>query len=444
MITSLFGTDGIRGAVGTSPFTREQLPMLGSAFAQWAHETYGEHPRIIIASDTRQSCAFIKAALASGLLQYPVQLYDAGVISTPALCYLTQKTNMVDCGIMISASHNHYSDNGIKVIDARRGKISHEDEQRISELYATHTLPEYPYQSLGSHYYLSDAAARYSVAVSAWFTPDFLQGKTIVLDCAHGALSALAPTIFEQVGATVIVLNNTPSGTNINEDCGALHPKSVQAAVQRYNADAGFAFDGDGDRVIAVSRSGEIKDGDDLLALLLDHPRYCTTPSVVGTDMTNQGFISFLRQRNISLIRTKVGDKYIAQSLEQQQLILGGEQSGHIIIRDYLDTGDGLFTALRVLEAMSITNNWYMKTFTKFPQLLISIPVAIKKDLSTPAIATIIEQGNAQLKSGRLVVRYSGTENVLRIMIEDNELSYVQQLGNYLSDALKQALSLPS
>ena len=217
----------------------------------------------------------------------------------------------------------------------------------------------------------------------------------------------------------------------------------MQVAIHKYNADVGFAFDGDGDRVIGVSRTGEIKDGDDLLALLLDHPEYRTTLCLVGTDMTNQGFISFLQKRNISLIRTKVGDKYIAQCLEQKQLMLGGEQSGHIIMRNYLDTGDGLFTALRVLEAMTVTHNWDMITFNKFPQLLISIPVAIKKDLSTPAIATIIEQGHAQLKSGRLVIRYSGTENVLRIMIEDDELSYVHQLGNYLSDALKQVLSLP-
>ncbi|MFI5332494.1 MAG: phosphoglucosamine mutase [Candidatus Babeliales bacterium] len=441
MIPSLFGTDGIRGTVGTHPFTRETLPALGSALAQWALETYGTHPRIMIASDTRQSCAFIKAALASGLLQHSVKLYDTQILPTPALCYITQKMGIVDCGIMISASHNLYSDNGIKIIDARRGKLSAYDEQRITDLYTTHQFPEHPYHALGSHEYLFDAATHYSSALSALCTPQFLHGNTIVIDCANGALSTLAPSVFEYFGAQVITLNNTPNGTNINEDCGALHPRSTQAAVARYNADVGFAFDGDGDRVIAISKNGEIKDGDDMLALLLDHPRYCTTPTVVGTDMTNQGFLSFLKQRNISLIRTKVGDKYIAQCLEQQQLILGGEQSGHIIMRDYLDTGDGLCTALRVLEAMSITNNWDMNTFTKFPQLLINIPVAVKKDLSAPAIASIIEQGNAQLKSGRLVVRYSGTENVLRIMIEDDELSYVQQLGNYVADALKQVLS---
>lgn len=441
MSVSLFGTDGIRGPVGRAPFTQEQLPLLGSALAQWSQETYGHHARIALACDTRQSCAYIKAALASGLLHYPIKLSDAGILSTPALSYFTQKMNQVDCGIIISASHNPYNDNGIKIIDARHGKLSAAHEQRISELYTSHTFPENLYHTFGSQEYIPHAALHYSAAVSSWFSPNFLRGKTIVLDCANGALSALAPQIFEQLGAHVIALNNTPNGTNINAACGALHPTAVKIAVERYNADAGFAFDGDGDRVIAVSKNGEIKDGDDILALLLDHPRYCTTSIVVGTDMTNHGFISFLKQRNIRLIRTKVGDKYIAHCLEQEQLLLGGEQSGHIIIRDYLDTGDGLFTALCALEAMSITNNWNMRTFTKFPQLLINIPVSVKKDLSTPAIAHIIEQGNAQLRSGRLVVRYSGTENVLRIMVEDDELSYVQQLGNYVANALKEVLS---
>src|SRR5579872_4867145 len=441
MTSSLFGTDGIRGTVGNAPFTLEQLPRLGKAVAAWAMETYGPRPQILVGHDTRGSCSFIKAALQSGLLLHPVTIYDAQVLSTPALYYLTRSQGLFSCGIMISASHNPYHDNGIKLIDASGGKIASNDEQTITNLFATSSLHTINYGSLGTTHSWHEGVDRYIQHVISWFPPEMLAGKKIVLDFAHGATYMLAPRIFAALGATTIALHHEPNGMNINNNCGSLHPEALQQAVTAHNADIGFAFDGDGDRVIAVSRSGEIKDGDDMLALLLAHPHYKETKTVVGTEMTNQGFELYLRERGKELIRTRVGDKYVAQRLEADDLFIGGEPSGHIITRDYLNTGDGIFTALRLLESLTISNNWDMETFQKFPQILINIPIRFKKDLGTSPIAEIIDATHAQLQSGRVVVRYSGTEDVLRIMVEDRELSDVQRLSSYLSQALAQELS---
>lgn len=440
MIKNLFGTDGIRGTVGTYPFKMEQLPHLGNAIALWILEKYGANARIVLAADTRESGPFLKAALQSGLLLHPLMIFDAGVLSTPAVCLLTQ--NLYECGIIISASHNHYLDNGIKIVTYDTGKISYDDELRISFLFSNSSFDTYTYSSMGNNQFLEDASTEdYEEYFSSFFQPNFLKGRKIVLDCAHGALYQLAPRIFTLFGAELVVLNNDPDGTNINHQCGALHPQELQQAVVEHNADIGFAFDGDGDRVIGVSKHGELKDGDDMLAVLLQHPLFASTSTIVGTDMTNYGFECYINSRQKKLIRTAVGDKYVAQKLEQENLLLGGEQSGHIIMRDYLATGDGLFTAFRILEALEFSNNWDMKTFEKYPQILINVPITSKKDLARDPFATLIAESSALLHSGRIIVRYSGTENLLRIMIEDNELQHAQHIGSALSKALQKELS---
>jgi phosphoglucosamine mutase len=441
MKKNLFGTDGIRGRVGVHPFTRDALPELGSALGAWILKTYGPGASVLLAHDTRNSCSWVKAALTSGMLLHPLHLVDAQVLPTPAvLCLIQKKLSHFSCGIIISASHNPYQDNGIKIIDAATGKISHADETTITELFYADSVEQQ--QSLfGTSTALANASELYAETVTALFPPLFLRGKTIVLDCAHGATSSLAETIFTACGAKVIVINSQPTGTNINECCGALHPEELQRAVLEHKADAGFAFDGDGDRVIAVSSHGEVKNGDDILALLSQHPLYSSQPVVIGTIMSNQGFELFLRNNGKLLVRAAVGDKYVAQELNAKNLLLGGEQSGHIIVRDYLPSGDGIVAALRTVEALQHTHNPTMETFTKYPQVLLNIAVPTKKDLSLSPFREIIEVNQSQLSTGRLLVRYSGTESVLRIMAEAENLEQAQSTAALVSQQLAHALS---
>ncbi len=448
---NLFGTDGIRNAIGSSPFTTQELHALGGAIGSWLSQKYPQSPFILLAHDTRISCSWVKAALQTGLLMHRVRIFDAEVLPTPAVSKLLQILNLqgmpVSVGIVISASHNSYEDNGIKIIDAKNGKISEADELVISRLFheqltdccASH-MHGHPQ---GINQNLSAIQDGYVQAIEKKFTPGFLRGKKIVLDCAHGATSWIAPKIFELLGATVITLNASPSGMNINENCGALHPEQLQAAVIKDSADIGFAFDGDGDRVIAVSAQGEIKNGDDLIAILTKHPNY-NQATVVGTIMANAGFEAYLKSNGKELLRTAVGDKYVAEAMTANSLKLGGEQSGHIILGDYLNTGDGIFAALRVCETLGILNDWSMNTFTKYPQYLANVAVKTKKDLNAAPLADIIAATKSKITDGRVVVRYSGTEPLLRIMAEaptqEEAQHIVQKLSEQLADQLKDTL----
>ncbi len=439
MNTNIFGTDGIRARVGSSPFTQTHVPRLGHALAQWIQNKYGNNATLLLAHDTRQSCSWIKASIKESLLRYPITVHDAQIVSTPAVCKLISKSTTFNCGIMISASHNPYYDNGIKIIDAQNGKLTTQDELIISQLFHENRPPKM-YAQLGTILELSTAKDHYIESLTDYFTPGFLQGTHVVLDCAHGATSSIAAPIFSRLGAHVIEINNTPNGTNINEHCGPLHPQDLQKAVSNHQAHAGFAFDGDGDRVIAVNHYGQIKDGDDLLALLNNHPRYAQQPAIVGTIMSNQGLAVFLENNHKQLLRTSVGDKYVTEQLVQENLLLGGEQSGHIIMRDYLNSGDGIFTALRILETIIHTNNWDMTTFEKYPQILINIPITQKKDLHKPPFSSIIAEHESKLHSGRVLVRYSGTEPILRVMVEDCNKATVEQVSTGLAHDLEQAL----
>ena len=273
------------------------------------------------------------------------------------------------------------------------------------------------------------------------YFPGMLTGLTIVLDVAHGATYQVAPEIFSRLGAQVIAINHEPDGYNINKACGALHLTSLQESVTRFQADIGFAFDGDGDRVIAVNRHGIVKNGDDILALLLEHPDYESVPEIVGTIMTNQGLVPFLKEKNKQLIRTSVGDKYIAEQLTKKQLLLGGEPSGHIILQNMINTGDGILVALKLLETLQHTENWDLETFTPFPQVMLNIPVAHKRDLNELPYRTIIDAAEQQLPEGRILVRYSGTELLLRVMVESNTHTGAMQACQDLANTLIKALS---
>jgi phosphoglucosamine mutase len=436
-----FGTDGVRGRADAFPFTDEALVALGYAIGQWAQQVYGKIPRVVIGSDTRRSGERIKTSLCNGLVQGGgCQILDAGVLTTPGIFEIISGDMSCDLGVVISASHNPYHDNGIKLFDARRCKITADDEHKIVGAFEQHfgcvsvissqqTLETWP-----------EAVIRYQQDMIARFKPLFLYNVKVVLDCANGAAYKIAPEIFRSLGATVITLADKPNGTNINDTCGSLHPEELARVVRAQGADAGFAFDGDADRVIAVNRLGEIKDGDDILALLLSLPVYNKVSHVVGTLFTNKGFEEYLGGQGKRLFRTKVGEKYVAAKLEEENLPLGGEMSGHIITRDYLATGDGIFVALKVLESIIVADNWDMVTFHKFPQILVNVPVHNKRDLSLQPYAALIEEHERMINTGRIIVRYSGTEPLLRVMTEAPTGEQAHNVATSLAQALQRAL----
>lgn len=437
---NMFGTDGIRTTIGKSPLTSAALPQLGRSLGQWIVNRYGPNAQVIIGHDTRISCDFVKAGLTSGMLLYPITLHDAHVLPTPGVYLLMEKNPRFDCGIIISASHNPFFDNGIKIVDRKNGKLSADDEKELSRLF--HAAPQdEDYTKLGTIEQYNNATNDYISTIINHFDNQFLNDKVIVLDCANGATSSVAPVLFEKLGATVHTINASPNGTNINDQCGALHTEQLQKAVIKHKADAGFAFDGDGDRVIAVNRLGQQKNGDDIIALLLEHPHYQKAKRVVGTIMTNQGMETYLKTLGIELIRTPVGDKYVLEQLKKENLLLGGEQSGHIIMRDFLDTGDGIVTALTLLEALVKTNNWDMNTFKTYPQILINVPITEKKQLTKSPLAEVIAHYKAQLLDGRIEVRYSGTEPLLRVMTEDSDADHAQLVCSKLAQQLQKELN---
>lgn len=438
MGNNIFGTDGIRTTVGSGPLTHTDIPRLGYAIACWATKKYGSPLRIILAHDSRISGEWMSSSLTSGLLLAPITVEYARVLPTPAVCNLLQQRADLHLGIVISASHNAYQDNGIKIIDRITGKISQKDEETISTWYHKKTVPSY--REFGSFQLYNGAAQEYVADVNNRFPSDLLAHKKVILDCAHGANSFVAPALFRAVGAEVIAIHNTPNGTNINDQCGALHVNKLQNLMLKEHADIGFAFDGDGDRVMAITKQGTVKNGDDMLALLTSHPAYQQEKTIVGTIMSNHGLDLFLRTQAKQLVRTPVGDKYIADYLQQHNGLLGGEQSGHIILNDYLPTADSIVTALRIIEIISQTDNWNLNTFTHYPQILVNVPVGQKRDLQDPSIAAIIADYEAQLNTGRLVVRYSGTENLLRVMVEDTEQQTAQRISSSLASTLQKEL----
>jgi phosphoglucosamine mutase len=439
-----FGTDGIRAHADEFPFTPLALNALGKAIAQWAIEKYKTlKPGVLIGYDTRQSCPQIKNGLISGLTHFQLDIVDGGILPTPTVYQLIKDNTRFNVGIVISASHNPYYDNGIKLFDAKVSKLTKNDEEHIVTYFETWyakeqylhttTLP----QTLVETW--TNAEQCYQKKITSYFPQQFLKGIKIVLDCANGATSHLAPNLFTQLGADVIAIANQPTGTNINEKCGALYPENLQKQVLMHHAHIGFAFDGDGDRLIVVNQSGQIKNGDDVLFLLLSLPEYASTPVVVSTVMSNQGLENALNKLHKRLIRTKVGDKYVAEALVTNNLPIGGEVSGHTIIKDHMPTSDGIFVALKILEAAIIHNNWNLTTFQAFPQILLNIPINNKKDLSKPPLSNIIASYEQKLTNGRVLVRYSGTEKILRIMIEAHTQELAQNTAKALAQELQQA-----
>ena len=443
-----FGTDGIRGKANQYPFTRKDLIHLGMAIAKWSIIKYkNKHPKVLLGYDTRISSPRIKEDLKQGLSTFPIYIIDGGLLPTPAVCKLIQnKKNQAyknfNFGIVISASHNPYDDNGIKLFDAKNSKLKIEDEKIIIKNFKeTEELTNIKQHPKSKVEFWGAAKESYKNNILSFFKNNFLSGIKIVLDCANGATYKIAPEIFTLLGAKVITIFSKPNGKNINHNCGALNPEQLKNSIIENKADIGFGFDGDGDRLILISRSGKITNGDDILTLLSEHNKFKKLKTIVSTIMSNLGFEEYLKNQNKFLIRTAVGDKHVASKLIEQKLLLGGENSGHIIMKDYMNSGDGIFAALRTLETIIQTNNWDIKTFIKVPQICINISVSTKKDLSCLPFSKIIKKQKDILKNGRIIIRYSGTENLLRIMTEDKNKVLANNVAKTLSFELANALN---
>ncbi len=440
-----FGTDGIRGRVGEHPITAEFMLKLG-----WAVGRVLQAPgfnKVVIGKDTRISGYMFESALEAGLSAAGVNIALLGPMPTPGIAYLT-RTLHACAGIVVSASHNPYYDNGIKFFSRDGQKLPDAAEERIEALLEQPMVTTEP-NALGKAERVVDAAGRYiEFCKSTIPASTSLAGMKIVVDCAHGATYYVAPSVFNEMGATVIPLGVSPDGLNINQDCGSTHPAVLCEMVKQQNADLGVALDGDGDRVIMVDHRGEILDGDELLFIIArDRLRAGGRfNAVVGTLMTNLGLEMALRALGLELRRAKVGDRYVMERLLAENLLLGGESSGHIICLDRTSTGDGIVSALQVLSAMlrSGKNLHDLKAgMSKYPQTLINVSVTGRVDLERAPIQEAVRAVESQLGDhGRVLLRPSGTEPVVRVMVEGADASVVERHARELAAVVRDTLSV--
>jgi phosphoglucosamine mutase len=423
----LFGTDGIRSRFGSGPLSTQSLIAIANAIALWAREQSVE-PIALIIRDTRASGKIINTILCSILSQHAVQVIDAGILPTPAAAMLINAYKAT-FAIIITASHNPAHDNGIKILTASGEKISHADEQRISELVHINKYPA----SLTSHAkyitHYHQAQSDYIAHIKQLYQSCNLQNVRIVIDCAHGAFSSIAYNILTFCGANVTVINNYPTGSNINYQCGAAQEDFFKQALAQYDFDYAFAFDGDGDRLIGIDRNGGIIDGDDFLWILANYPAYRSQRAIVGTIMTNEGLAIALQSQNRELIRVAVGDKYISRELINKALLLGGESSGHIIMRDKNSISDGLITLITFLDCMQ--SNTTLPRYAKYIQKQSRIACTLITVDIENQLQKIARELNDLWTDARIIIRPSGTEPVIRVMIEhadkDAAESYLQQ-----------------
>ncbi|MDS4020723.1 MAG: phosphoglucosamine mutase [Candidatus Competibacter sp.] len=444
MAKRYFGTDGIRGRVGEHPITAEFVLKLGWAVGR-VLQTKGFN-KVVIGKDTRISGYMFESALEAGLSAAGVNIALLGPMPTPGIAYLT-RTLHACAGIVVSASHNPYYDNGIKFFSRDGQKLPDAAEERIEDLLEQPLETVEP-DVLGKAERIVDAAGRYiEFCKSTIPAHTSLAGLKIVVDCAHGATYHVAPSVFGELGATVIPIGVSPDGLNINLDCGSTRPAILRETVREQGADLGIAFDGDGDRVIMVDHRGEILDGDELL-FIIARDRLRTGSrfnAVVGTLMTNLGLEIALRALGLELHRAKVGDRYVMERLLAENLILGGENSGHIICLDRTTTGDGIISALQVLAAMLQAGKSLhdLKAgMTKYPQILINVSVAGAVDLHRAPILEAIRTVESQLGDhGRVLLRPSGTEPVVRVMVEGADAETVERHARDLAGVVRDALS---
>jgi len=448
-VGKIFGTDGVRGVANEEPMTPETVVKLGRAAAYLFKTRAGRH-KIVIGKDTRLHGYMLECALTSGICSMGVDVLLVGPLPTPGIAFIT-RTLRADAGIVISASHNPFEDNGIKFFSGEGLKLPDEMEERIEELIESREIERLrPLAAeIGKAYRVNDAAGRY-VEFAKGTVPKGLsfQGLKVVVDCAHGATYKVAPTILRELGAMIIPLNVQPNGVNINDGCGSLYPGAVREAVLKHKADVGISHDGDGDRVILVDETGSVLDGDHILAICapdLKGRGLLRSDTVVATVMSNAGLEVCLKEAGIAVVRAPVGDRYVLEEMLRHGYNLGGEQSGHIVFLDHNTTGDGVVTALQVLSLMVTTQEPLSKLrrrMTVYPQVLINVRVTERQDLgSVPAVRGAIARAEAQLDgSGRVLVRYSGTEPVARVMVEGRDAEQVGLLARSIAQAIEREL----
>ena len=441
---ALFGTDGVRG-LANDTLTAELALDLAVAAAHilaevgaFTHEN-NERPRAIVGQDSRASGEFLEAAVISGLASAGVDVYRVGVLPTPAIAHLVAATG-ADLGVMISASHNPMPDNGIKFFAKGGGKLDDKLEAAIEA-----RLKE-PWQrptglGVGRVHFDETAKERYIQHLLSTIKVD-LKGLKIVVDCANGAASTVAPDVYQRAGAEVIAISASPTGWNINENCGSTHMENLIAAVKANGADLGIAHDGDADRCLAVDANGEVIDGDFIMAILAADWK---VPTVVGTVMSNLGFIKAMGELGIKVEKTAVGDRYVLENMLANDHILGGEQSGHIIMRDFANTGDGVLTALQLMATMAKTGKSLTElagVMQHFPQVLINVDQVDKSKLTsaTKLTAAVKEHEAALGDSGRILIRASGTESLVRVMVEAQSLDTAEAIAQALASIVRSEL----
>jgi phosphoglucosamine mutase len=449
MTRKLFGTDGIRGVANVDPMTGELAMQLGRAIAHIFKEVKGKH-RIVIGKDTRLSGYMLETALASGICSMGADVMLVGPLPTPGIAFITTSMR-ANAGVVISASHNPYYDNGIKIFSQNGFKLPDEMEQRIEELiFSNHLHSLRPTaNAIGKAHRIDDAVGRYVVFLKNTFPNHLtLEGLRIVVDCANGAAYRVAPTVFEELGADVISVGAEPNGENINLECGSLHPEALSRFVLERRADIGVALDGDADRIIFVDRHGKFVDGDKILAIcglhLLSEDRL-KKKTVVTTVMSNIGLDRALRKAGGKVIRTQVGDRYVVEEMVRGHYNVGGEQSGHTIFLDYNTTGDGILTALQVLAIMRQKErnlDELAQVMESLPQVLYNVDVREKRPLSEfQEIKLKIEEMEHTLgNSGRVLIRYSGTEPLLRIMVEGEDEAELHRFAQDLVELVKKRI----
>lgn len=447
----LFGTDGIRGIANTFPMTPEVVLNIGKATAHVFREKNGKkRPKLVIGRDTRLSGCMIENALTSGILSVGADVFLVGHMPTPAIAHVTKSLN-VDAGMVISASHNPAADNGIKIFSGDGYKLSDDAEEEIEKYILTEKVKTEHITGglIGNAYSVDDAKGRYIEFAKASLKNLSIRGLKIVLDCANGAAYNTAPQVFRELGAEVIVLNDKPDGLNINLNCGALHPEIMKDVVKKEKADIGIALDGDADRVIVCDEKGNNVDGDHIIAICAIYLKEKGTlrkNCVVTTIMTNKGFDIAMDKKNIRVVKTKVGDRYVIDEMRKKGYVLGGEQSGHIIFSDYTTTGDGVISALQLLGIMKEKGeklSTLAECMKSLPQVLINVKVKEKKDIDTLEAKKYIRKTEEKLgEKGRVLVRYSGTENLCRVMIEGEHKKEIQKMANEIAQGIQREIGV--
>jgi phosphoglucosamine mutase len=452
----LFGTDGVRGVANVHPMTAEMALQLGRALAYVVRNGPHRH-RIVIGKDTRLSGYMLEQAIASGISSMGVDVMLCGPLPTPAIAFITQSMR-ADAGVVISASHNPYQDNGIKFFSRDGFKLPDEVELQIEQLVlADGGAGDQGLRALrptatriGKAKRIDDARGRYGQFLKGLFPRELtLEGMTVVVDCAHGAAYQVAPGVFEELGAKVVPLAVKPDGTNINHECGAVHPEAMARSIRRHGAQLGLALDGDADRVILADETGKVVDGDAIMAILgrdLLQRRALAKRTVVATVMSNLGLERALGEEGGHVVRTAVGDRYVVEEMRSRGYNFGGEQSGHLIFLDHVTTGDGVAAALNVLAVMrreGCALSALARCFRPVPQALVNVVVAEKRPLAElPAVGKAISVAERELRgAGRVLVRFSGTENKARVLVEGPDARRIRAMAEAIAGSLREALA---